>query len=314
VLSRLRQAFAPDREEVLVFSQTPFSCVTPGKVEDLSRADSEVRVHRNESNEIVAVSTGLLYNQQLLRERLQSKGHTMSTADSMEPIVHLYEDYGLQSLAMIDGPFAFVLWDGRRKRLLLANDHLGQRSLYFIDSGREIYFASVLEPLRYLAGYGNEVDTAALYHYLTYYYVLAPYTLLKDIAKVPPGHFITIEPDKGITAVVRYWVPRFGKRVMSLDEAVRGFEETLDGIVDEMVGARSEVGVLFSGGIDSSCLVASLQRLGIKTRGYSFGSGLDGASDEYLLQHGGSGNTIRPRKCLQVALSHPLLWRALFSI
>src|SRR5574341_2313603 len=129
----------------------------------------------NEDKTVWVLLNGEIYNFQSLREDLLRKGHVFRSKGDTETIVHLYEEEGAACVRRLRGMFAFALWDGRRRELLLARDRLGKKPLYYWHRpGRAFAFAS--EPKAFLAdpAFRAEPDPAALHLYLTYQYVPAP--------------------------------------------------------------------------------------------------------------------------------------------
>ncbi len=217
----------------------------------------------NEDGTIWTVFNGEIYNFTQLRHRLEARGHTLRSTGDTEVLVHLYEDEGPDFFHLLRGMFALAIWDAPRQRLVIGRDRLGQKPLvYRLDpaSGR-ITFASELKALLALdaAEVPRDVDAAAIDEYLTYGYIPYPSTILKAVRKLPPAHYAVW--DEGKLALHRYWNPDFNHEVdRPIAEAAEDLRATLDDAVREQMVADVPLGAFLSGGVDSSIVVALMQR------------------------------------------------------
>ncbi len=210
----------------------------------------------NEDGTVTTVYNGEIYNFQTLRDELQAKGHAFKTRCDTEVIVHLYEEHGPDLVKKLNGMFAIALWDKKRRRLLLARDRLGVKPLHYAVRGRTLYFASEIKALL-AAGASREIDPEALSQFFSFEYIPAPRTIFRSIAKLLPGHLMTVEDGKIETH--RYWDVRFTGR----EAPPRSEEDIADEVyrrLKESVRLRlvSDVplGVFLSGGLDSSAVTA----------------------------------------------------------
>jgi asparagine synthase (glutamine-hydrolysing) len=213
----------------------------------------------NEDRTVVAVLNGELYNFASLRESLRRKGHRFRSEGDTECLVHLYEEYGDGLVDRLRGMFAFAIWDAPRRRLLLARDRVGKKPLYWRSHGGSLVFGSELKALMQDPAMPREVDPVALHHYLTYQYVPAPWSILQDVRKLPPGHLLVWRD--GSHEVRRYWrldcTPRPVSDEWEAAEELR--EKLLDATRVRMVSERP-LGAFLSGGLDSSAVVAAMAR------------------------------------------------------
>src|SRR5437763_3623080 len=169
---------------------------------DLAGGDQPIG---NEDGSVQAVFNGEIYNYQRLRADLQGKGHCFRTQSDTEVIAHLYEDEGTQLVQRLRGMFAFALWDGRRRRLLLARDRVGIKPLYFCRDAEKIVFGSELKTILAHGSAPRTIDPAALEDYLAFGVVPGTQTIFAGIEKLAPGHTLVVGPDCWDTAPRRYW-------------------------------------------------------------------------------------------------------------
>ena len=162
----------------------------------------------NEDGTIWIAFNGEIYNFRELRDQLAAQGHRFRSRTDTEVVLHLYERDGIECLQHLRGMFALALWDGRAKRLLLARDRLGKKPLSYYDDGRTIWFGS--EPKAILAdpAVPREPDHAAIHAYLTYQYVPSPSSAFRGFRKLPPAHYLIVEPGRP-ARVERYWTLRY---------------------------------------------------------------------------------------------------------
>src|SRR5207245_11647658 len=204
----------------------------------------------------VVDSTGRTSTPTERRSRLETQGHRFATGSDTEVLVHLYEEYGDASVHLLQGMFAYALWDGKRRRLLVARDRLGIKPLYYLETNGSFLFASEVKALLEHADVSAAPDLQALDLYLAFRYVPGPHTLFRGIKKLPPGHLLVRED--GRTHVQRYWYPLLADfhTAINLDEAVEEFSGLLRDTVRRHLISDVPVGMLLSGGLDSSAVTA----------------------------------------------------------
>ena len=207
----------------------------------------------NESGQITVVQNGELYNYRELRRELERAGHRFSTSGDTEVLVHLYEEHGERFADRLRGMFAVALWDADRERLVLARDPYGIKPLYYREAGDELSFSSELRALPREA-----IDLDALEAFLAFNSVPAPLTVFRGVRKLPAGHVLTWE--RGRSELTRYArpAPVPAAEVRDDDEAelVEELRARLRDSVRAHLVSDVPVGVLLSGGIDSSVLAA----------------------------------------------------------
>jgi len=235
----------------------------------LAIIDLSERAHQpmlDTAHGLALVFNGTIYNFRALRDELAGLGHTFRSTGDTEVILRAYRQWGDDCLARLQGMFAFALWDKERRRLLLARDRFGVKPLYYAMDGQRLRFASNPQALLAAGGVDTRIDAVALHHHFTLHGVVpAPRTVLAGIRKVEPATTLAVTTD-GRTTAHGYWelqaqrpeVPR------SEDEWVEDIHDALRGAVEKRLKvADVPVGVLLSGGLDSSLLVGLLAEAGV---------------------------------------------------
>lgn len=225
----------------------------------------------NEDGTICVVLNGEIYNYRELREELVAVGHRFQTQTDTEVIVHLYEEHGFDCLKHLNGMFGLAVWDARRQQLLLARDRLGIKPLFVAEFGQTLLFASEIKSILQHPAATREMDAGAISEYLTYEYIPAPRTAFRGIRKLLPATYAVWKG--GNLTTTAYWDVAFEPDSRLLDE-----EACKAAIRDRLrestrLQLRSDVplGVLLSGGIDSSSVVAMMHDLGVPINTFSIG-------------------------------------------
>jgi asparagine synthase (glutamine-hydrolysing) len=213
----------------------------------------------NEAGDIAIVCNGEIYNHAELRHQLKAAGHRFSTHSDIEVILHAYEEYGTDALHHLRGMFAFALWDGRRRQLLLARDRLGEKPLYLSrDSAGVVSFASELRSLAAALSSDLSLSPQAFNLFLTFQYIPEPLTPVEDIHQLPAGHFLILNENCCASEPIPYW-DRRNLHASPIEPAGR-VAEAIDTACVLMGTADVPVGVALSGGIDSSLVAAITAR------------------------------------------------------
>ncbi|HUU92330.1 MAG TPA: asparagine synthase (glutamine-hydrolyzing) [Phycisphaerae bacterium] len=213
----------------------------------------------NEDGSVHLAYNGEVYNYPDLRERLEGRGHRLASAGDTEVLVHLYEDDGPDLLAHLVGMFAFAIWDGRARRLLLARDRLGQKPLYWWHGPEGLAFASEPAALLECPDVPRAIDPQAIGAFLRFGCVPAPATGFAGIRKLEPAHYLQFDAAANqVTGPTRYWdIPRGPPDAETSPAAWRErLLATLSAAVRARLAADVPLGVLLSGGLDSSVVAA----------------------------------------------------------
>lgn len=213
----------------------------------------------NEDGSVWLVCNGEIYNFQALRHRLEGAGHTFRTRGDSETIVHLYEDEGVDCFRHLNGMFALAIWDARQRRLVVARDRVGEKPLIYRSESRRLLFASELKSLLEVPGLPRDVDPSSVDAYLTYQYVPHPRSILRGFHKLSPGHYAVWQDGK--LDVQAYWMPDFRvERPLDERSAAEELKQRLTTAVDLRLQSDVPLGAFLSGGVDSSLVVALMQR------------------------------------------------------
>ena len=226
----------------------------------------------SEDKSIVVVMNGELYNFREVRADLEKRGHKFETQTDTEILPHLYEEYGEDMLEHINGMFAFALWDKRREKLLIARDRFGEKPLYYGVFGGKLIFASEPKVLLSNPSVKPEINTQALRQFLSFDYVPAPASIYKGISKLPAAHLLTVE--KGEVKTRRYWNLTWHKNgsTPSVEKAAGDLRELLADAVRMRLVSDVPLGILLSGGVDSSTVAAFATRFSTeKVKTFSIG-------------------------------------------
>jgi asparagine synthase (glutamine-hydrolysing) len=247
----------PDSEGMFVDNGTGLAARRLAII-DLETGDQPLS---NEDGSVTVVQNGEIYNYRELRSELVGKGHSFRTQGDTEVLAHLYEEDGPGFAERLRGMFAIAVWDGRRKRLVLARDRFGIKPLYYRLTGDSLSFASELKALVRQPGFSREIDQEALEAFLAFSFVPAPLSIFRDVRKLPPGSVLVWQADQGPdVSIERYAQPRPAPsrevRTESEEELAEELRERLRDSVRAHLIADVPVGVLLSGGIDSCTLAA----------------------------------------------------------
>ncbi|MBX3296547.1 MAG: asparagine synthase (glutamine-hydrolyzing) [Acidobacteria bacterium] len=251
---------------------------------------------------VVVMMNGELYNYREVRSELEAKGHKFTTKSDTEILPHLYEEHGDALLEHVNGMYAFSLWDSRRKKLIIARDRFGEKPLYYGVFEDKLIWASELKAILAHPAVKPELDLDAFRHYVSFDYVPAPMSIFKGIQKLPAAHVLTVENGEATTR--RYWDLNWSAdtpvrmsvastRTSSNDRdsfaggtgdadksvrapSLRAKAEELRDLLSDAVRMRlvSDVplGILLSGGIDSSTVAAlSVQHATERVKTFSIG-------------------------------------------
>ena len=256
------------------------------KIIDLSsRGDQPMHDHHLGRT---VIFNGCIYNHQDLRSELEAAGHRFASTSDTEVLLKAHAEWGDGFVERLQGMFAFVLHERDRGRTLLGRDRFGIKPLYLDDRDDLLRIASSPQGLLAAGGVDTSIDAVALHHYLTFHAVVPPpRTILNGIRELPPATTLAIEAD-GTRTRTEYWRPDFTRDPDRADWSPRDWEDATEQVLRQAVEARLvadvDVGVLLSGGLDSSLVVGLLAehgQQGLQTFSIGFETVGDTLGDEF---------------------------------
>lgn len=217
------------------------------------------------------VYNGEVYNHLDLRRELLALGFNFQSESDTEVVLNAYIAWGIEAFSKIKGMFAFCIWDKDLDEVLLVRDPLGIKPLYLGKSGKSLYFCSEMRGITNLPNFSLKINPVGLQDYLHFRYIAGPYTLFEDISKVEPGTYLKIT--KSGSCSFRYWdlevsnesyLGKFEQGIGELDKLL------LNSVRSHLMG-EVEVGVLLSGGVDSSLIASYVSQSGAKLKTFNIG-------------------------------------------
>jgi len=212
----------------------------------------------NEDETMWIVFNGEIYNYRELRAYLQKRGHVFRTRTDTEVILHLYEEFGVDCVQHLNGIFAFAIWDARRKELVIARDRMGIKPLYYTEAAGQLIFGSEMKALLAHPDVARDIDLISLNEYLAFEYVPSPRTIIRNVCRLEPGHILRYDT-RGLH-VQQYWNISLARSEyrppVNWRDYASKLRDTLKDAVRQELVSDVPVGVLLSGGIDSSTIAA----------------------------------------------------------
>jgi asparagine synthase (glutamine-hydrolysing) len=223
---------------------------------------------------------GEIYNYRDLRAHLETKGHAFTTQTDTEVLLHAWAEYGADCLPLLDGMFAFAIYNTESKELTLVRDRAGEKPLYYLERDGVFAFASELRALADLSE--RQVSPEALALYALYRYVPAPRSIWSDVRKLPPG-CLAVADGAGAVTVKRWWSwevePAVEVSAKGFMEVCDEVEQSLRSSVHRRLVSDVPLGAFLSGGIDSSLMAAFARTAGTPLKTFSIG--FEGADSEH---------------------------------
>ena len=226
---------------------------------------------------------GCIYNYPELKKELEAKGYTFFSTGDTEVIVKAYHAWGRDCVKRFHGMFAFAIHERETGRVMLARDRFGIKPLYLSQNDKRLFIGSSLQSILATGDVDMGIDKVALHHYMTFHAVVPPpHTIIKGVRKLPPATTRVIEPDGSFTDEVFWWpefAPQAGDDKLSSDDWRDMVMDAMKLAVDRRMVADVPVGVLLSGGVDSSLIVGLLAEKGQKDLN-TFSIGFEDANGE----------------------------------
>lgn len=218
----------------------------------------------NEDGSIVLVCNGEIYNYKELKKTLIQKGHRFRTNCDVEVLLHLYEDRGEDMVTLLNGQFAFVIYDRTQRKLFLARDHFGINPLFYTVADGLLIFGSEIKAILAHPLVRRQVDLTGLDQILTFPGLVSPRTIFEDIKSLKSGHYLSVK--NSVMRTVEYWdldYPRADEVSYDRPESdyLEGLAERLEQSVKYRLQSDVAVGCYLSGGLDSALIAALVKRL-----------------------------------------------------
>ena len=209
----------------------------------------------NENGNVWTVFNGEIYNFKQLRKYLYKKGHRFSSDCDSEVLVHLYEEFGHKAVAMLEGMFAYVIFDKKKNKLFMYRDRFGQKPLFYTFQNNSLYFASELQAITTIPDIKKTIDYQSFHDYLTLLYVPCPHTIFKNIKKLPPATYIEVNLQSAHYSEKSYWQCNFSKKInLSYNDAKDELRKLTRKAVKKRLMADVPLGAFLSGGVDSTII------------------------------------------------------------
>jgi asparagine synthase (glutamine-hydrolysing) len=237
----------------------------------------------NEDGQVAAVFNGEIYNFQELRRELASAGHRFATDGDGETIVHLYEEHGVDFVRHLRGMFGIALWDKARRRLVLARDRMGVKPLYLAETSAGLAFASEVKSLVAGGLVAPALDPVGAELFMAWGCVPGPRTLFAGVRKLAPASYLVVEEGR-VGVECEYWSPWEAPDIpigVNWEQDRETLLELLRGATRERMVSDVPLGVMLSGGLDSSLIAALMAEASDRPiQTYSVGFVEDGAANE----------------------------------
>ena len=265
-----------------------------------------------------------VYDFREIRKTLERHGHHFKIASDTEVILNAYLQWGIDCLHRFVGMFALALWDGRKQCLFLARDRLGIKPLYYHFSRDTLLFVSELKAFMAFSAFNRDIDYDAIPLFLHYQYIPAPRTIFKHTYKLLPGYYGIYNGQE--LSSHRYWTlhegtEEAGRSGLSEEQRLEELDDLLTRAVSDRLISDVPLGALLSGGIDSSVVVALMQKVSTTpTRTFSIGFREKGYNEvpwaSKVARHLGTDHTefyVTPRDAMEVIAKLPDMYDEPFA-
>lgn len=217
------------------------------------------------------VYNGEIYNYIELKEDLIRRGHCFQTTSDTEVILHMYREFGDAFVNLLNGMFAFIIYDQPRQKLFISRDHFGIKPLYWYQDNKKILFGSEIKAILAHPEVISQTDNSSLQEYLTFQFIMGEGTMFSNIKKIQAGHYMNIDLRSGEKNLVKYWSPDFTLDPYHTEEYfIVELRKILEETIRQQLRSDVPVGTYLSGGIDSSLVtIMSSKYLDQKIKSFS---------------------------------------------
>jgi asparagine synthase (glutamine-hydrolysing) len=248
---------------------------------DLSKAGHQPM--QDSEKKITIIFNGEIYNYLELKEELKLKGYVYTTHSDTEVLITAWQEWGERCVNHLNGMFAFAIHDETKEVVFIARDRVGEKPLFYCAKDGELRFASELKGLLVAPSFPHKIDYKSMDCYLSMGYIPGDMCILKGVNKLPPAHIMTFHYNTGHSEVSQYWeLPDIKNQDKSTNEErlLNDLEILLEDSVRKQLLADVPVGVLLSGGIDSSLMVALASRVSNNVKTFTVAFSKYGKYDE----------------------------------
>ena len=254
VLSRIAHRGPDDQGHLL--TENAWLANTRLAIQDLSNHGHQPM--QSPDKRYTLVFNGEIYNHFNIREKLVQAGYSFRSSSDTETLLYAFMQYGEQCLQMLEGIFAFAIYDAQLQETFIARDHLGVKPLYYYRKDEQFAFASELKALTGLQGIDYTLAPEVFYNYLLFLYQPGAHTPFRHFHKLLPGHFIRVQKGTACTPQQYYHIPLNGhyKTQIREPEWITLIDNALQKAVQSQLLSDAPVGLLLSGGLDSSLVAA----------------------------------------------------------
>lgn len=264
--------FFIDQEKGIYFGHRRLSIL------DLSSSGHQPMI--NEDNNMELIFNGEIYNFQNIKEELVKRGHIFKSKTDSEVIVHAYEEYGLNCIEKFNGMFAFALLDKKKGKIIFVRDRIGIKPLYYLKKNDLFAWSSEVKAFKALENL--KIDQTEIKVLLGFQYLPNnEKTTIENVYKIPPGHYLIYDLENNNYKIERYWRLKIDENIrkLSFEEAVANLEKLLIDSIKSRLIADVNIGIMLSGGLDSSVMAALAQKYSNK-KVCTFTAGFENKIDE----------------------------------
>jgi asparagine synthase (glutamine-hydrolysing) len=246
----------PDHREIKMIDNV---CLAHARLSIIDLSENANQPMFSADGNACIIFNGEIYNYKSLKEELLRDGMKFNTSSDTEVLLGLYLRYGNEMFSKINGMFAFAIYDLLKKELFIARDRMGKKPLYYTSTNDGFIFGSELKAVLQHPSVSNEINTESLNRFLTFDYVPGQESIIKNISKLEPAHYLIVKDGK-VTEKKQYWEHDFTKLDYTFDEAVARFDLLLNESVSRRLVSDVPLGVFLSGGLDSSTIAWYAQK------------------------------------------------------
>lgn len=216
----------------------------------------------SDDSNYVLIFNGEIYNFKAIRKELEQLGHSFHSHSDTEVILHAYMQWDERCVEKLQGMFTFAIWNKAEQSLFIARDRLGIKPLFYAIINETLYFASELKSIALVPGLDKKIDAKAIEQYFALGYVAEPHTIYQQVAKLSPGHNLTIKVGDTQPTITQYWDVSYAKQSpLSEEQLLTQMEQELKTAVESHMMADVPLGSFLSGGVDSSAVVAMMSQI-----------------------------------------------------